>query len=367
MSTYIYRRTRSTGARELAAAIGGTRLRRHDNTTFRQGDVVVAWGENLALIPGVRTLNAAPILSKFQEATTLRAAGVPTVQVSQTRPAARAAARPALPQAPTPLPVAGPDPARRLWEAAQEVAGEFDTLDFSRGPVAERTLEELVQAFSTLRTALRTPPPMIAAPRPPTPTPVAPQVDGEWVGRMNDHTGGIDLLTPPRQPDFWVKKETFVNEYRVHSFNGRSIRAGRKVVREGFALPDQRQYGQVTRNASPWVRSYDGGWMISYDGFESTNALRTIAAQAVAALGLTFGAVDIGEKADGSLVVLEVNRAPGLEGGTVNAYAHAIRNWEQDPTPARPNRPRAARGRGEETGQPLPRTRPATPRPAARW
>ena len=33
------------------------------------------------------------------------------------------------------------------------------------------------------------------------------------------------------------------------------------------------------------------------------------------------------ERADGSLLVLEVNRAPGLEGGTIDAYTDAIRQW----------------------------------------
>jgi hypothetical protein len=38
--------------------------------------------------------------------------------------------------------------------------------------------------------------------------------------------------------------------------------------------------------------------------------------------------VDIGVRADGSLLVLEVNRAPGLEGGTITRYADAIRKWQ---------------------------------------
>jgi glutathione synthase/RimK-type ligase-like ATP-grasp enzyme len=62
--------------------------------------------------------------------------------------------------------------------------------------------------------------------------------------------------------------------------------------------------------------------MISYEGVSPAH--RNLAKKAVESLGLTFGAVDIGRKADNSLIVLEVNRAPGLEGNTINAYANAI-------------------------------------------
>lgn len=136
-----------------------------------------------------------------------------------------------------------------------------------------------------------------------------------WLGRDNDHTGGLDLLDPTRNPDYYVKRENLVREYRVHSFMGRSIRAGIKKHREGFAKPHE------------WIRSWDGGWKISYDGESVKQRHRDVAHQALKALGLDFGAVDIGEKKDKSVVVLEVNRAPGLEGGTIEAYARAIREW----------------------------------------
>jgi len=144
-----------------------------------------------------------------------------------------------------------------------------------------------------------------------------------WLPRSNHHVGGNDLLDPPDSPNYFSKRETLVREYRIHSFLGRSIRAGIKVPREGV-----RQH--------EWIRSFDGGWKISYDNFESTEAQRKLAAKAVKTLGLDFGAVDIGEKADGTLMVLEINRAPGLEGGTVAAYANAIQRWlngEFEPRP----------------------------------
>lgn len=141
-----------------------------------------------------------------------------------------------------------------------------------------------------------------------------------WLGRMTDHSRGADLLNPSANPDFWVKKEKLVGEVRVHSFLGKSIGAGRKVK----TRPD----------AHEWIRSIDSGWDESYGADRNvTNAHRELAHKAVKALSLDFGAVDIGERADGSLLVLEVNRAPGLltSGGSsswlVSAYANAIRTW----------------------------------------
>jgi hypothetical protein len=136
-----------------------------------------------------------------------------------------------------------------------------------------------------------------------------------WLGRSASHVGGNDLLKPPRQPDYWVKKEEFVKEFRVHSFHGRSIRSGIKKHRADFEKPHE------------WIRSWDAGWRVGYDGKSVKQKHRDLAHQAIDALGLEFGAVDIGQRKDGSLVVLEVNRAPGIEGGTIGAYADALREF----------------------------------------
>jgi glutathione synthase/RimK-type ligase-like ATP-grasp enzyme len=102
-------------------------------------------------------------------------------------------------------------------------------------------------------------------------------------------------------------------------FEGRSIRAGQKVS------ITERDGRRITPHQ--WIRSFDAGWIIRYEGFESTEAMRRLAKSAVEALGLNFGAVDIGQKADGSLIVFEVNRAPGIEGTSLQAYATKIIAW----------------------------------------
>lgn len=149
-----------------------------------------------------------------------------------------------------------------------------------------------------------------------------------YLGRLSSHIGGNDLLAPPRAPDFYVQKDTFTKEYRIHSFGGKSIRAGEKVVRDGFRLcTDVNEWRPNAGLAHPWIRSFDGGWRVRYDAFQSTSAMRQLAHAAVNALSLTFGAVDMGLRADGTLIIFEVNRAPGIEGASIASYARAITRW----------------------------------------
>ena len=299
MSVYVYRRAGSDGARTLATA-GGWRRWRDVRTPLSvravAGDWVIAWGEAFAKA-GVNVLNGGPIMSKFTQAERLAAAGVATVQVRRDRPA------------PIQRP-AGPDPAVPLWTSAVDLAEDFINEEVD-SPIARtaprlRGIDEFITALTTLRRELGNA----------IPAAVNVEVDGEWVGRANDHMGGSDLLRN-NATDYFVRREQLVREYRVHSFLGRSIRAGIKAPREGFANPHA------------WIRSWDGGWRILYDGvsLEGRGQIRTLAHQACAALGLDFGAVDIGERADGTYIVLEVNQAPGLDGGTVDRYVTAINHW----------------------------------------
>lgn len=76
-------------------------------------------------------------------------------------------------------------------------------------------------------------------------------------------------------------------------------------------------------DAHPWVRSHRLGWKLSYIGGISDLG-KQIARNAVRALHLDFGAVDIGIRNNGDPFVLEVNTCPGLEGGTLDMYATNI-------------------------------------------
>lgn len=141
-----------------------------------------------------------------------------------------------------------------------------------------------------------------------------------WLGREDDHSRGSDLIEPTRRPDYYTRFEELRREYRVHMFRGLSIRAGHKVPRT-----DEGWRGQPHE----WIRSWEAGWDLAYQGV--TPAVRKVAREACKALGLDFGAVDVGERPDGGLVVLEVNRAPALdEGRTVYDYVDAIQTWAEE-------------------------------------
>lgn len=288
---YVYRDAPSNGARLLADALPGARRIRdieriYNHRLIQPEDTVVCWGSAWRSLEFPHWLNNAPMQNKFQDALALAAAQVPTIQVARIRPVNENT---------------GPDPALAAWARAMICAEDFVGANFSRSEITMRGIRELEEEFSRLHDALSTPLPTMD--------------DSTWLGRSRNHVGGADLLNPPAQVDYYVKKESLVREFRVHSFDGVSIRAGVKTHRDGVAQPH------------PWVRSWDGGWRISYDGHTIRQAHRELAARAVRALNLTFGAVDIGERHDGTSIVLEVNRAPGLEGGTISAYAQAINRW----------------------------------------
>lgn len=134
-----------------------------------------------------------------------------------------------------------------------------------------------------------------------------------WLARSLHHTGGNDLLNPPRQPSYWTQKLDITTEYRFHIFRGQSIRAGIKQPIPGVA-------------SHIWIRSYDAGWGLCYNVAtrDIPKEARRLAKRAVEALRYDFGAVDIGMVAGAGPVVLEVNSAPGLEGNTLSAYGQAI-------------------------------------------
>lgn len=283
---YVYRRASSTGARELAEALGGKRFRgrvRPITEVVRRGDVVICWGEQLAAIDGVKILNGVAIQNKYKDALKLKEAGVATIEVSQTRPAAQ--------------PRYDETAIKTAWEEAVESAEDFIEIPYSRtSPVFMQGVRDFLAIVTSLQNQLATPLPDASV----------------WLPRVYNHVGGADLLTPPAAAEYFVKKEDIKAEVRIHSFAGKSIKAGSKQPRTGVSQ-------------HPWVRSYDGGWRIVYDNFESTEAQRKLAHKAVKTLGLDFGAVDLGQKADGTWIVLEVNRAPGLADGTVTTYTAAIK------------------------------------------
>ncbi len=291
---YIYRRGPSDSARVLAEALEGRRVRNFDRRSPRTTDRVVCWGEHLRLREvNCPSLNGPAFRTKMEDAVKLREDGIPTIECVLSAP----------------LEVDNITPhQRRLEQVGRDMQAYLNATPMN----TDRALA-LIPDFQAAALAVQT---ALAAPR----------SAQTWLGRSNHHTGGADLLVPPAVPDYYVRKLSLTREVRVHSFLGRSIRAGVKVPREAS--------NGFEGDPHEWVRSWEGGWRLSYgqDPSPIKQRHRDLAHSAVRSLGLDFGAVDIGEVHGGGLVVLEVNRAPGLEGGTIEAYADAIRQWAENST-----------------------------------
>lgn len=116
--------------------------------------------------------------------------------------------------------------------------------------------------------------------------------------------------------ELWTKFVLSIREFRQHVFAGKAIRVGEKTQVEA---PTRRQL----------VRSRKNGWHITYPPPSPTPPdLREIAKLAVSALGYLVGAVDILQREDGRLVVLEVNSAPSVrDPATLGAYVEAVKRW----------------------------------------
>lgn len=138
--------------------------------------------------------------------------------------------------------------------------------------------------------------------------------------KLNGHSGdGIviaetleQLVDAPLYTRYVKKKE----EYRIHVFQGDAFFVQRKARKK--EVPDEEVNWKV--------RNLAGGFIFAHQNVEVPDVARNEACNAVAALALDFGAVDIILGTDGKFYVLEVNTACGLEGTTLEKY---VQKFEQ--------------------------------------
>ena len=127
---------------------------------------------------------------------------------------------------------------------------------------------------------------------------------GFWVcyDARDTHRALIGTRTKQRATHFMEYIQNAPHEYRVHVFNGKSIRISEKAFfgREG----NHRLYTTIKPTGQ-------------------IDHVRSAAKLAVEALGLDFGAVDILAN-DENCWVLEVNSAPSLGGSMPQLYAQAF-------------------------------------------
>lgn len=104
-------------------------------------------------------------------------------------------------------------------------------------------------------------------------------------------------------------------EYRVHVFRDEVI-SYQKKRRRVDDLPSQEDLD---------IRNLASNWVYTRDNLRRLERIETLARQAISALDLDFGAVDIIKDQDGNVFVLEVNTACGMDNRTKEAYLSTLR------------------------------------------
>ena len=158
----------------------------------------------------------------------------------------------------------------------------------------------------------------------------SPDVASRWLTsgyvvyhRATDHGSrgrGITVLQPYttiheslRNVGFFTKGVSNAREFRVY------------VVRDTVTtiLEKRRRNGVA---ANPHVRSYQNGYVFcrNHRGPIPRETITQTGIKALKALGLDFGGIDLLLKEDDSVVVLEVNSAPGIEGTALREMCDAF-------------------------------------------
>lgn len=137
------------------------------------------------------------------------------------------------------------------------------------------------------------------------------------VGRAVHHRAGQDIrvlntiediVEPAR---YYTKLRVAAKEFRVHVFDGKVLKMFRKVERR--------------EDAHQKIKTSKRGW--GYHRVDPTKYYKTgqrVAINAVEALGLHYGGVDLGVDSDG-YYVFEVNTGPALNTKTIKLYTERFR------------------------------------------
>lgn len=131
------------------------------------------------------------------------------------------------------------------------------------------------------------------------------------LGRKIHHVAGNDIVLCMQKFDlplaikagckYFTKYIPTAVEYRVHVYGDNVIKVSQKV------LTDEHLYKDA------FIRNFDEGFTFKQPTVKLPTSAKGMALDAVDALGLTFGAVDLVVGDDGKPYILEVNTAPGLK------------------------------------------------------
>lgn len=129
---------------------------------------------------------------------------------------------------------------------------------------------------------------------------------------------GIVIAERPEyvvQAPLYTKYFKRKDEYRAHVINNQVVDIQRKMRK--LEVPDEEVNWRV--------RNHSSGFVFGRGGVVAPDCVVDAGLRAVNAVGLDFGAVDIGYNEHlNQAVVFEVNTAPGLEGTTLDKYVQAL-------------------------------------------
>lgn len=136
---------------------------------------------------------------------------------------------------------------------------------------------------------------------------------------LTGHSGQGIVIAPSKEElvnaPLYTQHARHSREFRIHVFNDNIIDVTEKKRRNGS-------------DADTLVRNHHTGWVYTREGLDPPNEVIVQARKAVEALGLDFGAVDIGYRnRDEKAFVFEVNTAPGLVGTTLDKYVEAFNDF----------------------------------------
>lgn len=137
--------------------------------------------------------------------------------------------------------------------------------------------------------------------------------DGVRIVNLDDDEMDSDLRSAPLYTKFIPKS----CEFRVHVLRGDVIDYCEKKKMSSDRRPE---------NFNKYVCSNELGWVFCRSNIRDIPEVKQLAIEAVSALGLDFGAVDVVYH-EGTPYVLEVNTAPGITGTTLTNYANAFRGF----------------------------------------
>ena len=150
--------------------------------------------------------------------------------------------------------------------------------------------------------------------------------------KLSGHSGaGIEVFTPnvdePNIPNapLYTQYINKVAEYRAIVVGDEVVDFKQKKKKISPRDEDDNIIEEERIEHDEYVWNLNGGYIFARGGVVITPECSSLAIRAVSALGLDYGAVDIIEDTEGTLYVLEVNTAFGLEGTTIELVGEAIK------------------------------------------